>query len=58
MEPDLVAYLMIAAPDNIPWSQVRNLIRIRRAYGRPMSVQTLVAIRLVLAAHDHAAPDR
>lgn len=50
---DLVAYLTIAAPPDMPWLQLRNLIAMHRAHGRPMSLHVLHAIRLVLAAHDH-----
>jgi len=55
LEADLVAYLTIAAPPDMPWSQIRNLVAMRRAHGRPITMQAYTAIRLVLAAEEAGA---
>jgi hypothetical protein len=52
---DLVAYLTHAAPADIPWSQVRNLTRIRRAWGRPISMRGYAALRLMLGVEEWQA---
>lgn len=46
---DFAAYLALRAPVDLPWSQTRNLARIRRAIGRPISLAGYEAIQSFLA---------
>jgi len=58
MPADLVAWLMLPEPAAAvvdlggTWSQLRDLVAIRRAYGRPMSARAYSTIWLALVAHD------
>lgn len=52
MPADLVTYLLHDAPRCMTWSQLRSLVALRRAHGRPLSPKTYATIRLVLLAHD------
>jgi hypothetical protein len=46
---DLATYLEFRAPAEMSWSQICNLVRIRRAVARPLSLASYEAIRFALA---------
>lgn len=46
---DFATYLALRAPLNMPWSQTRNLARIRRCFGRPLSLEAYETIQQWLA---------
>lgn len=49
---DLDGYLATEAPTDMPWWQLRNLVAMRRALGRPLSQRTYEAIRSRLEAEE------
>lgn len=53
---DLLVYLRLFAPLDMSYVEIRNLVAIRRAHGRPLGVRAYAAIHTAIAEHESGPP--